>query len=214
MVTMFRVHCNKCFRHRKTDPAVPFHLTQCRHVICGPCLGQSSLEKNCPLCGQVLKAIQINRDMPTSVANYFADPLRFQQIYRKISKFQADQRASDNLGFYRQLQQLEQNKRQLEGFCKMEAQLNQKVVEEKKRIAELRTYIAYHENAQRMTRRRHSAGERFHTPEFKEAWNTSVSTSDKSPSDMPSDSSRRSADLDTQSTRRRSFGSDTKGFRL
>ncbi|EDX02142.1 RING finger protein narya [Drosophila yakuba] len=209
---MFRVHCNKCFLHRKTDPAVPFHLTQCRHVICAPCLGQSSQERKCPLCGRALKTIQINREMPTCVANYFEDPLRFQQMYRKISKFQADQRASDNLGFYRQLQQLEQNKRQLEGFCKMEAQLNQKVVEEKKRIAEIRTYIAYHEDAQK--RRRHSTGERSHTPEFKEAWNTSVSTSDQTQSDKPFNSFCPDANMDSRPTRRRSFGGDTKDLRL
>ncbi|EDV46697.1 uncharacterized protein LOC6550388 [Drosophila erecta] len=209
---MFRVHCNKCFRHRKTDPTVPFHLAQCRHVICGPCLGQSSQERKCLLCGQALNTIQINRDMPTCVANYFEDPLRFQHLYRKISKFQADQRASDNLGFYRQLQQLEQNKRQLEGFCKMEAQLNRKVVEEKKRIAELRSYIAYHEDAQK--RRRHSAHEGTHTPEFKEAWNTFVSTSDTTQSDKPSGRFCLDANMNSRSTRSRSYDVDTKDFRI
>ncbi|EDV53359.1 probable E3 SUMO-protein ligase RNF212 [Drosophila erecta] len=142
---MFRIHCNKCFRRRNVEPTVIFHMTQCQHVICASCLSESSPEKKCPVCKRDLRALPIDRNLPPNVANYFEDPLRFRQLYRKVSKFQADQRASDNLGFYRQMQAHEKNERRLKGFCKMEAQFNQQIQKEKERIAELRAYIKYHE---------------------------------------------------------------------
>ncbi|EDX14704.1 RING finger protein nenya [Drosophila simulans] len=142
---MFRIHCNKCYRRRNVEPSMVFHMTQCQHVLCASCLSESSTEKKCPLCKRDLRAIPIDRNLPANVAHYFEDPLRFQQLYRKISKFQADQRASDNLGFYRQMQEHEKNESRLKGFCKMEAQFNQQIQKEKERIAELRAYIKYHE---------------------------------------------------------------------
>ncbi|XP_022225160.1 RING finger protein narya [Drosophila obscura] len=142
---MFRVHCNKCSRRRDIEPAIPFQLTRCHHIICGPCLTACAAEKKCPICGRPLQSIAISRDMPISVANYFQDPAKFLQLYRKISKFQSEQRSSDNLHFWRREQRYDDLQLKLDGYTKMEAQLNQQTKVEKKRIAELREYIAYHE---------------------------------------------------------------------
>ncbi|EDW23959.1 GL23882 [Drosophila persimilis] len=142
---MFRVHCNKCSRRRDVEPTIPFQLTRCHHIICGPCLTVCAAEKKCPMCEHPLQTIAISRDMPIGVANYFQDPTKFLQLYRKISKFQSEQRSSDNLHFWRREQQHEELQLKLNGYTKMEAQLNQQTKVEKKRIAELREYIAFHE---------------------------------------------------------------------
>ncbi|XP_034664666.1 RING finger protein nenya [Drosophila subobscura] len=142
---MFRVHCNKCSKRRDIEPTIPFQLTRCHHIICGTCLAAYAAEKKCPMCGHQLQTINISRDMPISVANYFQDPTKFLQLYRKISKFQSEQRAFDNLNFLRREERYNDLHLKLDGYTKMEAQLNQQTKVEKKRIAELREYIAFHE---------------------------------------------------------------------
>ncbi|KAH8356601.1 hypothetical protein KR200_009185 [Drosophila serrata] len=145
---MFRLHCNKCYHLRTHEPTMAFHLSRCHHIICANCL-ESSLkdQKKCPLCSAPLQTIPIERSMPSGMAQYFEDPTRFLKLYQKISKFQSDQRNSDNLGFWRQMEQQRDMELQLEGYNKIEAQLNQQLKLEKQRIAELRRYLAYHEKA-------------------------------------------------------------------
>lgn len=153
---MFRLHCNKCYRSRNLEPALTFHMTRCHHILCAGCLDDTSEDHKCPLCSLALQTMPINRNMPSGMANYFEDPTRFLQLYRKISKFQCDQRASDNLGFSRQMEKKRDMELRLEGFGKMEAQLNQQINMEKLRIAELRDYISYHEQPDPQTLRRRS----------------------------------------------------------
>ncbi|XP_020813785.1 RING finger protein 212B [Drosophila serrata] len=146
---MFRLHCNKCFRNRNLEPALTFHFSRCHHILCARCLDDASNGQQCPLCSLTLQTIPISGNMPSGMAQYFEDPNKFLQLYRKISKFQCDQRASDNLGFWRQTQDEQAMELQLEGFGKMEAQLNQQINLEKMRIAEMRDYISYHEQIAR-----------------------------------------------------------------
>lgn len=143
---MFRLHCNKCHKHRVHQPSLALHLSRCQHVLCAECLDSSSKDKKCPLCSLALQTIPICRSMPSGMAQYFQDPNRYLQLYRKISKFQADQRTSDNLGFSRQMEQKSKMERQLQGYNKMEAKLNQQIKRESQRIRELRDYISYHED--------------------------------------------------------------------
>ncbi|XP_017083156.1 RING finger protein nenya [Drosophila eugracilis] len=221
---MFRIHCNQCFRRRSVEPEVIFHMTQCQHVICAFCLNDSSSEKKCPVCKRELQAIPINRNLPRNVANYFEDPLQFHQLYRKISKFQSNQRASDNMGFYRQMKQHENNKLRLEGFCKMEAQFNNQIQKEKKRIADLRAYIKYHED-ESLKRRRLSIDNKSHTMETCKPCSSerlrlrprtpSVTTSDNTQSDENMEGFRLDSDMECPEDQpNRSFGEDIKDFRI
>ncbi|EDW98447.1 RING finger protein nenya [Drosophila yakuba] len=218
---MFRIHCNKCFRRRNVEPTVIFHMTQCQHVICASCLTESTPEKKCPVCKRDLRAIPIDRNLPPNVANYFEDPLRFQQLYRKVSKFQTDQRASDNLGFYRQMQEHETNERRLKGFCKMEAQFNQQIQMEKKRIAECRAYIKYHEEQglkkqQHATEADKSWGHPLRRPRPR---TPSVSTSDNTQTDEHMATFCLDSDMDcledeTHPSDKKTFNGDMKDFQI
>ncbi|XP_017041689.1 RING finger protein nenya [Drosophila ficusphila] len=224
---MFRIHCNRCYCQRTLEPTVVFHLTRCQHVLCDTCISDSSLEKKCPICKEVLNGIPINRDMPRGMAEYFADPFRFQQLYRKISEFQSNQRASDNMGFYRQMQQHESNKLRLEGFSKLKDQLDKQIQKEKKRIAELRAYIAYHEETTEI-KRRHSADER---PQSSDSINCSqkrrrrprtpsITTSDNTQSDEAIESYWLDSDTDfsirnkQRRSAKQSFSGDDQDFRI
>nr|XP_016939994.2 RING finger protein nenya [Drosophila suzukii] len=166
---MFRVHCNQCFRRRDLEPSVIFHMTRCQHVFCNSCFNELSAENKCIICKRELKAVPISREMPRTVGNYFEDPLRFLELYRKVSKFQNEQRTFDNLGFYRRMQKHEKHKLQLEGYCKLEAQLNQKIQKEKKCIEDMRTYIKYYEDAAEK-KRRPSIEKKSHASEIKTTW--------------------------------------------
>ncbi|XP_016986075.1 RING finger protein nenya-like [Drosophila rhopaloa] len=221
---MFRVHCNKCFSHRSKDQTMVFNMTRCQHVICKTCVTESSSEKKCPICKQELHSIPINGNLPRGVACYFEDPLQFLGLYRKISKFQTDQRASDNLGFYRQMQEHEKNKLRLDGFGKMEAQINQQIEIEKKRIDEHRAYISYHEEAVQKTKRS-SMDDQSQTRDFQKPRinqrrrgvrprTPSISTSNNSQSDVVSflDSD---TDFPTICTpRKSSFDEDIEKFHI
>ncbi|XP_052835808.1 RING finger protein nenya [Drosophila gunungcola] len=221
---MFRIHCNKCFCRRNTNPTLVFHMSRCQHVICETCLSQSSEEKKCPVCKVELTTVPINRQLPRGVANYFEDPLRFQVLYRKISKFQVDQRASDNRGFYRQMQEHEKNKLRLEGFCKMEAQINQQIQLEKKRIADLRAYISFHEEAAQKNRRR-SMDDMHHAKELQRRRGLrprtpSMSTTDNTQSDEAMETFCLDSDTDfpalgqTRDSRKRRFDGNINEFHI
>ncbi|XP_016950050.1 RING finger protein nenya [Drosophila biarmipes] len=166
---MFRIHCNHCFRLRDAEPSVVFHMSQCQHIFCNTCFTELSAESKCAICKRQLKAVPISRDMPRSFGDFFEDPLRFLELYRKVSKFQNRQRTSDNLGFYRRLQKHEKQKLQLKGYCKLEAQLNQKIQKEKKCIEQLRTYIKYYEDAAEK-KRRPTIDKKSHGSELKATW--------------------------------------------
>ncbi|XP_016995302.2 RING finger protein narya [Drosophila takahashii] len=224
---MFRVHCNQCQRHQEVDPIVPFHFTTCQHVFCAPCVTKSPPEAKCPVCGRVLQSIAINRDMPIGVANYFEDPARFLQIFRKVSKFQAAQRASDNLGFYHRLQQFENDKRQLEGYGKMEAHINAKIAAEKKRIGQLRLYLEQHEQEAQKRQRRTSMGLGHRSPADPQllAFNAAAAASSTSASSTMDEATMQSfflnSDLGSSSpanpsrqSRKRSHRGDHKDFHL
>ncbi|KAH8345102.1 RING finger protein nenya-like [Drosophila kikkawai] len=174
---MFRLHCNKCYHLRSQEPTLALNLTRCHHIICANCLERSSLEdpKKCPLCSQPLQTIPIDRNMPSGMAQYFEDPTRFLKLYQKISKFQGDQRTSDNVGFWQQMERQRDLELQLQGYNKIEMQLNQQIEREKKRIEEMRKYIEYYEKAapsgsssshrgRRGSRSSQERGSRPHTP--------------------------------------------------
>ncbi|KAH8238623.1 hypothetical protein KR032_011745, partial [Drosophila birchii] len=145
---MFRLHCNKCYHLRSQEPTLALHLSRCHHIICAKCLESSTRDqKKCPLCSAPLQTLPIDRNMPSGMAQYFEDPTRFLKLYQKISKFQSDQRTSDNLGFWRQMEQEHEMELQLEGYKKIEAQLHKQIKAERQRIAEMRRYIAHHETA-------------------------------------------------------------------
>ncbi|XP_017035738.1 RING finger protein nenya [Drosophila kikkawai] len=150
---MFRLHCNKCYRNRSLEPALTFHFSRCHHILCDSCLDDTSKDQKCPLCSPTLQTLPISGNMPSGMAQYFEDPTKFLQLYRKISKFQSDQRTSDNVGFWRQMQEEKALQLQLEGYAKMEEQFNKQINIEKMRIAKMRDYISYHEQKQIVRRR-------------------------------------------------------------
>ncbi|KAH8328429.1 hypothetical protein KR067_009124 [Drosophila pandora] len=122
---MFRLHCNKCFCHKKNITSLNFYISNCKHILCDGCLPGSSGGKRCPLCGVHFKPIPICPSMPDKVAYYFEDPRRFLELYRKISKFQADQRDSDDRGFQFKMRKRTEMKRKLDNYLRMEAQVQQ-----------------------------------------------------------------------------------------
>ncbi|KAH8287690.1 hypothetical protein KR054_011735, partial [Drosophila jambulina] len=145
---MFRLHCNKCYLQSTNEPMLPFSMTRCRHIICVKCLETSKKDQNkCPLCNAPLQTIRIDRNMPKGMAQYFENPLRHLENYKKVMKFQCEQRTSDNVGFWHLMQQESEMELKLEGYNKLEARLSQQLKVEKQRIAEMQRYLAYHEEA-------------------------------------------------------------------
>lgn len=122
---MFRLHCNKCYCHQKNITSLNFYISNCKHILCDRCVPGSAGNRKCPLCGVHFRPIPINPSMPDKVAYYFEDPSRFLELYRKISKFQADQRDSDDRGFQIKLRKRTEMKRKLESYLRMEAQVQQ-----------------------------------------------------------------------------------------
>ncbi|KAH8260348.1 hypothetical protein KR026_009710 [Drosophila bipectinata] len=122
---MFRLHCNKCFSHKKHVPSLNFFISNCKHILCDGCMAGSSKDRKCPLCEATFKPIPISPNMPEKVAYYFEDPKRFLELYRKISKFQADQRDSDDRGFQVKMRKHLEMKRKLDTYLRMEEQLQQ-----------------------------------------------------------------------------------------
>ncbi|KAH8268810.1 hypothetical protein KR018_008470, partial [Drosophila ironensis] len=147
---MFRLHCNKCYRRPNSEPPAvgPFHLTRCHHILCASCVPPEDApgaEKKCKVCGAHYQGIALTRSLPGNVASYFEDPHCHLQLYRRISKFQADQRTSDNLGHWLQMQKTEEMQRQLAAYHKMEEQFNEQIRVERERIAQIEKSIAHYE---------------------------------------------------------------------
>lgn len=123
----------------------PCHLTRCYHIICSGCL--SSNGQKCPVCkrGSTSGTIEINRNMPSNVANYFEDPQVYLKMFRSIWKFQKQQQTFYYKQFYEQQNLMESKKEKLQGFIKMDEQLRAKIETEKKRSANLRNAISHYE---------------------------------------------------------------------
>lgn len=142
---MFPIHCNNCLKKRQ--PNTPCHLTRCYHILCSGCLAKSSTGQKCPVCkrSSISGAIEINRNMPSNVANYFEDPQVYLKMFRSIWKFQKQQQTFYYKQFYEQQSRMEAKKEKLQGFIKMDEQLRAKIETEKKRSANLRNAISHYE---------------------------------------------------------------------
>lgn len=140
---MFPIRCNIC--RRKRDAQNSFYLNRCFHIFCDRCISKCSDDSKCLVCKRPTKRIAITSDMPSNVASYFQDPDAHLKMYRSICKFQCEQRALRYKHFYEQQKCESIKKERLQGFLKLEVQLRQQIESEKKRITELRNYVAYYE---------------------------------------------------------------------
>ncbi|EDW74984.1 uncharacterized protein Dwil_GK19085 [Drosophila willistoni] len=142
---MFRLHCNKCGQLKASEPNRPFYITRCQHIACGVCLAaQKTL---CPICQRPFQGTEINASLPSPVASYFQDPHHLLELWKRISKFQHEQVASDNLHFWHRQQKAKDVKRDLEGLTKLSATLSSKNEREKQKINKIRDYINHYERA-------------------------------------------------------------------
>ncbi|XP_068145385.1 RING finger protein narya-like isoform X2 [Drosophila tropicalis] len=142
---MFRVHCNKCGQLKASEPNRSFYITRCQHIACSVCLAaQKAL---CPICQRSFQGTEINANLPSPVASYFQDPQHLLDLWKRISKFQHEQVASDNLHFWHRQQKAKDVKRDLEGLTKLSVTLSNKNEREKQKINKIRDYISHYERA-------------------------------------------------------------------
>ncbi|XP_030371429.1 RING finger protein narya [Scaptodrosophila lebanonensis] len=143
---MLPLYCNKCLKRRTADPATPFHLSRCYHIVCSVCLnGGPAGEKQCPVCDRRFEGVVLTRNMPSNISHYFEDPRKYLELYRKISKFQSEQNKYYMKVVDSKMQRLPDLLLTLNGYIKLETQLRQQLANENNRIGELRKYIAFYQ---------------------------------------------------------------------
>lgn len=138
---MFPFYCNKCFRRRKYDISLELFVSRCGHILCRDCLNE-----NCGICSRPFSPVAINKDMPTSMAEYFSSPMKQYQHYKKVMKFHHEQekRLVDHLC----KSNAEENKKldnELKGYAKLNDTIKKKIEHERERIRKLREYTSYYD---------------------------------------------------------------------
>ncbi|XP_075170523.1 RING finger protein narya-like [Haematobia irritans] len=143
---MFPLHCNSCFCRQKFEPNRKFHVSRCGHIICKECL-----QPNCPLCSKPYNAIEIRKDMPPAMVQYFDDPIKHYRHYQNIMKFHYEQEAmlTDHMTTSQDAQ-IKKLEGELKAFARIQKTLDDKLEQERNRIRKLKEYIAYHERRMEM----------------------------------------------------------------
>uniref|UniRef100_A0A4Y0BNK0 RING-type domain-containing protein n=1 Tax=Anopheles funestus TaxID=62324 RepID=A0A4Y0BNK0_ANOFN len=61
------VFCELCHEQRTTGE-LEFYITTCSHIFCRKC---SPIAKECPICAKPCRTMQMNKDLPLKVKEYF-----------------------------------------------------------------------------------------------------------------------------------------------
>lgn len=138
---MFPFHCNQCFRRSKTE-SLDLSMSRCGHILCSDCM-----QPNCCICGRPYERVPINKDMPQSMAEYFSDPIKQYQHYRKVVKFQHEQERRLVQHLCQTTEEgIKKAREEQQAYAKIQEALKRDMEREREKIRKLKEYIKYHES--------------------------------------------------------------------